>query len=218
MVVIAAAGVGAALWLGAPLREGASDDGGAFPQVARPTRHFRVERPADLAGADALVIYDRILEDMVAAYGKSGDPFAEVYRTWRRYNVAPYLSATHGERYVNNYANSAAIDYGKAEEAGTLPIGSVLAKDAFEVTERGDVLSAPLSLMEKMPPGFSPRFRDWRYTMIMPDGSLFGTTGGEGSERVEFCGECHIAAGDQQDHLFFVPEEYRTKFLNPTAE
>ena len=69
-----------------------------------------------------------------------------------------------------------------------------------------------------MPPGFSPRFRDWRYTMIMPDGSLFGTTGGEGSERVEFCGECHIAAGDQQDHLFFVPEEYRTKFLNPTAE
>ncbi len=56
--------------------------------------------------------------------------------------------------------------------------------------------------------------RDWRYTMIMPDGTLFGTTNSENSERVEFCMDCHIAAGDDQDHLFFVPTGYRAQFLN----
>ena len=50
--------------------------------------------------------------------------------------------------------------------------------------------------------------------MIMPDGILFGTTKGERSERVEFCMECHIAAGDEQDHLFFVPKPHRRRFLN----
>lgn len=198
-----------------PAVEPETDGGPAFPQVTRPTRHFRVERPAELADADALVIYDRILDDMVAAYRKSGDARAEVYRTWRRYNATPYLSATHGRRFVNNYANERAQAYGRAEAAGTLPEGSVLAKDAFEVTERGDVVTGPLALMEKMAPGFNPESRDWRYTMIMPDGTLFGTTKGEKSERVEFCVECHIAAGDEQDHLFFVPEPHRVKFLNP---
>ena len=69
--------------------------------------------------------------------------------------------------------------------------------------------------MEKMQPGFNLEGRDWRYTMIMPDGALFGTTNGEGSERVEFCMECHIAAGDEQDHLFFIPKQHRMRFLNP---
>ena len=65
----------------------------------------------------------------------------------------------------------------------------------------------------KMPSGFPGETRDWRYTMIMPDGSVFGTTYGEGSERVEFCATCHATAGAAPDHLFFVPERYRLRFL-----
>ncbi len=219
IVVLAFAAGGVVAWLRpwAPAREPASVEPSAFPRIARPTRHFRVERPADLADADALTIYDRIRGDMVAVYRRSGNPHAEVYHTWRRYNGTPYLSATHGNRYVNNYANPRAKAYGKAEKAGTFPAGSVLAKDSFEVSDRGDVITGPLSLMEKMPPGFNAASRDWRYTMIMPDGSLFGTTNGERSERVEFCADCHLAAGDEQDHLFFVPERYRMRFLNPAG-
>jgi class 3 adenylate cyclase len=215
--VVAAAGV--ALWLRpwVPETEKEAEDASALLQVVRPTRHFRVERPADLADADALSIYDRILDAMVAGYVKSKNPTAAAYRTWRRYNTAPYLSATHGKRYVNNYANDVAKAYGRFEEAGTLPVGSVLAKDSFEVTERGDVVTGPLALMEKMPAGFNPEGRDWRYTTIMPDGSLFGTTNGENAGRVEFCMECHIAAGDEQDHLFFIPGERRVRFLTPGA-
>jgi class 3 adenylate cyclase len=213
-LVIVAGGVALWLLLWAPTSEPETEESSVFPGIARPTRHFKVERPAELADADALTIYDRIVQNMVAAYKKSGNPHAEAYRSWRRYNTTPYLSATHGNRYVSNYANAQARAYGMAEQAGTLPEGSVLAKDSFEVTDRGDVLSGPLGLMEKMKPGFNPEGRDWRYTMIMPGGTLFGTTNGENSERVEFCMDCHIAAGDDQDHLFFVPETYRTQFLN----
>ena len=180
----------------------------------KPTRHFRVEQPAGLSGADALTIYNRILNDMVAGYRLSSLPDVDEYRNWRRFNTVPYRSAQHGERFVNNYGNDAAQDYRYFEAAGEMPAGAVLFKDSFAVTKRGDVFSGPLFVMEKMQPGFHLSSRDWRYTMIMPDGSLFGITNGEGSYRVEFCVTCHKLASDQNDHLFYIPERYRVRFLN----
>ncbi len=189
----------------------AAQESGTAPESSKPTRHFQVDRPAGLSDPAALTVYLRVLDEMVAGYRVSGDDNAALYRTWRRYNKTPYRSATHGARFVNNYANTIAKDYGKYEGAGQMPVGSVLAKDAFAVTERGDVFLGPLFLMEKMPAGFNPGSQDWRYAMIMPDGSLFGKTKGEGAERVEFCITCHRAAGDENDHLFFVPEEHRVQ-------
>jgi len=193
----------------APSREGT-----AFPDIARPTRHFRATRLADLTSLDAITIYDRIAEELSQAYKRSGIEFTGRYTSWTRYNSAPYPSATHGNRYVNNYANSIAKDYANLDKVESLPQGSILAKDSFEVTQEGDVLSGPLALMEKMQPGFNPQSRNWRYTMILPDGMVFGITNGEGSNRVEFCAECHVAAGEDRDHLFYIPERYRVKFLN----
>ena len=184
------------------------------PEESTPTRHFRVDRPADLSHAAALTVYLRILDEMVSGYRLSGLPGAADYRTWRRYNKTPYRSATHGERYVNNYGNMAGKPYGRFEEAGTMRVGTVLAKDSFAVTNRGDFFPGPLFLMEKMAPGFNAETRDWRDSMIMPDGSLFGVTGSEGSKRVEFCVTCHKAAGDDNDHLFFVPKEHRAKIFS----
>ena len=186
----------------------------------QPKRHFRVERPADLNDADALTVYTQVLKEMAGGYELSGDAAARGYRLWQRYNQAPYRSATHGERFVNNYANPMGRAYGQYEEAGALPAGAVLAKDSFAVTARGDVFAGPLFLMEKMPAGFDANAKDWRYTMIMPDGSLFGTSKGQGSEKVEFCVTCHRAAGDEADHLFFIPEEYRVKVMRvqPAAQ
>ena len=181
-----------------------SDDDATQPQG-----HFRVERPAELSDAEASTIYDRIRAASVAGYRLSGDRFAAAYVSWRRFNEAPYRSATHGRRFVNNYANEIAAAYGKHEDAGTLPVGSVLAKDSFAVTARGDVFTGPLFLMEKMPAGFDPEALDWRYSMIMPDGSLFGVTKGPDSGKVAFCVACHKEAGSRRDHLFFVPEKYR---------
>lgn len=183
----------------------------AQDNFAKPERHFRVERPANLDKRDALTVYNRILDDMVAGYMVSQDPTARRFRGWRRYNQAPYRSATHGERFVNNYANGIAADYDRLEEVDALPVGSMLAKDSFAVTSQGDVFTGPLFLMEKMPAGFNPPSRDWRYSMILPDGTFFGVTNGESSERVGFCITCHKTAGDKMDHLFFVPEDNRVQ-------
>jgi hypothetical protein len=212
IAAVAALAVSAAFGLVTGMTEEGPGSRGPAAELAQPTRHFRVPKPARLSAPDAVSIYDRIRDDMVAAYRLSQNPVTERYYTWRRYNQTPYLSATHGDRYINNYANAQAKSYGRKGEA-PMPAGAVLAKDSFTVTAQGDVFTGPLFLMEKMAPGFAPEGRDWRYTMIMPDGSLFGTTNGEGSERVAFCVSCHKTAGDAADHLFFVPEEYRRPFL-----
>jgi hypothetical protein len=179
-----------------------------------PSRHFQVDSPAELSDATALTVYLRVLDEMTAGYRLSGDGHAGAYRTWRRYNKTPYRSATHGQRFVNNYANTAAKAYGRYEAAGEMPAGAVLAKDSFAVTERGDVFLGPLFLMEKMPEGFNAKSADWRYTMIMPDGSLFGSTDGEGAQRVEFCITCHRSVAADNDHLFFVPEKQRVRIYS----
>jgi len=178
----------------------------------RPDRHFRIENPAGLSDADALAIYDRIRASMVAGYRLSSLPYAGSYIAWPRFNTVPYRSAQHGERYVNNYANDAAKAYGDYESSGSMPAGAVLVKDSFTVTQRGDVFSGPLFMMEKMAAGFDPPRRNWRYTMIMPDGSLFGTSKGQGAERIGFCAACHELTGAGRDGLFYVPEDYRVRF------
>jgi LysM repeat protein len=135
---------------------------------------------------------------------------AQEYQGWGRVNTAPYVSATHGSRYVNNYPGPEAADaYGQFEEIRAMPAGGRIAKDSFTVSPDGRVAVGPLFIMEKMPEGFNEASDDWRYAMIMPDGSLFGMTGGQGSQNVAFCAECHAIVADDQDSLYFMPEEFR---------
>ncbi|MGO1118112.1 cytochrome P460 family protein [Rhodovibrionaceae bacterium A322] len=170
--------------------------------------HPSVENPALLKGLDAEMLYQKLLPAMTQGYGLSELSVSTDYKSWQRYNSAPYRSAQHGRRFVNNYANDVASDYGLFEELEQLPPGSILAKDSFTVTDEGQVFSGPLFLMEKMEPGFHPPSGDWRYSMIMPDGSLLGETLGLGAAQVAFCIDCHALVA-RQDHLFFLPEIHR---------
>lgn len=170
--------------------------------------HFSAPDPAALTPERATAIYRDIRDQMVAGYRLSGDGAAENFIRWERYNSAPYQSATHGQRYVSNYANAAAESYQLYERAGVLPSGAVIVKDTFYVSQSGGVFPGALMIMEKMEAGFNDGTGDWRYTMIMPDGSLFGTTGGENAESVEFCGTCHALAA-ANDYLFFMPRAFR---------
>lgn len=165
--------------------------------------------PVQLTDAEAVAAYDCLLAEMKAAYAKSGNPVAASYSEWRRYSRNAYVSATHGNRFVQNYANPAAKAYGAFEGAGVMPAGAVLAKDSFTVTADGRVSVGPLFIMEKMQAGFYDDSDDWGYTMVMPDGTVFGTTKGEGTAKVEFCIGCHISVAPDVDSLMFIPEEYR---------
>jgi len=125
------------------------------------------------------------------------------------YASQPYVSDTHGGRFVNNYANATAANYGKYEAASRVAVGSMLAKDSFMVTGQGKTAAGPLFLMEKMPAGFKEASGNWRYTMVMPNGQIFGTTNGKNSGHVTFCYECHMVVAEEQDSLMFLPDEYR---------
>ena len=181
--------------------------GTCFAQVAT-QEHFQAPNAAELKGEAAEKVYSDLVKAMGEGYRLSRNEVAENYLSWQRYNKSPYRSATHGRRFVNNYANLIAKNYGKYEDAGVLPVGAVLAKDSVTVTKQGQASPGPLFIMEKMSAGFNPESGDWRYTMIMPDGSFFGETNGEGSKQVEFCISCHNAA-KKFDHLFFMPDSYR---------
>lgn len=169
--------------------------------------HIKIEKPGQMTPEKAEAAYLKIADDLAALYALSKDKSAARFRRWTRANTAPYLSATHGNRYVNNYANGIAerAGYGEGKQ---MPPGAVLAKDSFTVTNEGEVFGAALFLMEKLPPGVSPQTADWRYWMIMPDGSILGDTEDDSAGEVAFCHTCHKSVA-RNDFLFFVPKAFR---------
>jgi hypothetical protein len=173
-----------------------------------PRRHFRAKDVAELSDTEVETLYRKIQKRLQSGYGVSANQTARAYQQWNRANTAPYGSATHGRRFVNNYVNGKAEAYLKYEQSGALPAGAIIAKDSFVVAKDGTLTQGPLFIMEKMNKGFSYVSGDWRYSMVMPDGSFFGETGGENAKRVEFCIGCHLAR-EKYDHLYFVPTKYR---------
>ncbi len=181
--------------------------------VANPCNPCGAVESVDITSEEAETVYACLRGDMAAAYDKAGLAQVRGYQQWTNVAAVPYQSATHGSRYVNNYANATgAPRYSQFEEVGTMPSGSVIAKGSFVVNTNGTVAIGPLFIMEKMPGGFNAGTHDWRYTMVMPNGGVFGTTGGDGSANVQFCAECHAAVAESADSLFFLPEEFRAKF------
>jgi len=165
----------------------------------------------ELTDKEAAALYDCLMKELKAAYAKSGSQVALLYQSWPRYSTRAYVSATHGERHVQNYANPAARAYGAYEQAGEMPKGAVLAKDSFTVGKDGRAGAGPLFIMEKMGDGWNAASDDWRYSMIMPNGSVFGTTKAAGSQKVQFCADCHMTVTPDVDSMMFIPEEYRVK-------
>ncbi len=165
----------------------------------------------ELTDAEATNVYDCLLKELKTAYAKSDNKIALSYASWPRYSKRAYQSATHGSRFVQNYANEKGRAYGAFESAGTFPAGTVLAKDSFSVNVDGTISAGPLFIMEKMQAGFNSDSGDWRYTMIMPNGTIAGTTKGRGNENVEFCIGCHISVAPEQDSVMLIPKEYRVR-------
>jgi len=166
---------------------------------------------AELTAAEARTAYDCLVKDLVAGYVKSGLAVASHYKDWNVFSNQPYVSDTHGGRYVNNYGNALAASYDKYEKAGRMPVGALLAKDSFAAQGNGKVAAGPLFLMEKMAAGFNKDSGNWRYTMVLPNGQVFGTTNGAGSAKMKFCYECHMSVAEEQDSLMFLPDEYRAR-------
>lgn len=177
-----------------------------------PHEHPKIARPGRLSKQDAQVIYDTIADHMADKLAISGEPVASQYRRWWRVNDAPFLSATHGSRYVNVYANHIALraGYNDMRPGVEMVPGAVLAKDSFTFTDDRALFTGALFVMEKMAKGESENTAGWRYLMILPDGSVFADSSGAFPETAAFCHTCHIQASEF-DYLFFLPEAYRRR-------
>ncbi len=179
-----------------------------FAQTTDEDAHLAIENPAELTKDEARGHYKSLARRMARGYAAAQMDLNRNYQNWPLFNDAPYISATHGQRFVNSYANRMAHNYGTLQEGEVLPVGSVLAKDSMTVTDEGNVHPGALFVMEKLPAGTNPDTADWRYIMVMPDGSLFGDTMGNRADAVAYCHVCHEAVADR-DYTFYVPEEFQ---------
>lgn len=180
----------------------------ARPHATLPVAQPRVLNPADLSAAEAERVYQAILREMQSAYARSDDPVAWAYANWHRFNEKPYRSSRHGEAFVNVYGNEAAEAWQPG--SGPMPVGALVAKDSFVVTQDETIRVGALALMEKMPPGYDPENGDWRYLLIDSEGRLSGVTAGSAPDpAVRHCAACHGTAPSGQDHLFLVPAHLR---------
>ncbi len=203
--MLAAVAAAAALFVSVP-----SGPREALGQAAAPERaHPAMADPARLAPGRAEEFYQAIRARMAAAYAESGDPVFVEYQRWTRLTRYPYRAGNHGDRYANHYANDVAAQARRFEDAGALPVGSILIKDTFTATRSGQMTVGPLFLMEKMPAEFPSGAGSWRFMMLSPDGETIGLTGGRNSAAVEFCAACHHRAGADRDFLYFPPAEAR---------
>lgn len=167
----------------------------------------------EITPAEAQAVYDCLKPDMVAGYAKSSYGKTAGYTGWVNVAASPYASGTHGERYVNNYASPHGdYRYQQFEKAGTMPTGSVLAKDSFVIKANGKVSIGPMFIMEKMKAGSNKKTNDWHYVMIMPNGKVAGQTGSKSGISMQFCADCHNSAYPETDGLLLVPDEFRKKY------
>lgn len=168
--------------------------------------HIRVLDPAEVDPDEAEALYRTLRQRMIEGYARSG--LANIdYRGWQRFNSRPYVSDQHGARLVNVFGNDRSDRLHRASTEEPMPVGAMVVKDSFSLAASGGLARGPLFTMEKMTPGFFPAGGDWRYTMIMPNGKVFGSTNGEGSAAVAFCAECHKQAA-KRDFLFDLPDAF----------
>ena len=170
--------------------------------------HIAVENPAELSHLDANTIYDKLKDQLAEMYALANLVEIEDYQKWTRSNSAPYISATHGQRFVNNYVNEAGKSYNSLKKGSVFPLGTVLAKDSITVTDDGKQFMGAMFVMEKLAAGRNPETADWRYIMVLPDGTLYGDTMGDDPKQMRYCHTCHKVKSDQ-DYVFGVPEDYR---------
>ena len=129
---------------------------------------------------------------------------ADYQTTMTKMNREPFVSPTHGRRWVNVYVNRIGLDAYRRE--ADLPVGSIVVKESFEdvgghpdLAQRG-----PTFLMERRAPGYATTRGDYWYAIhwanpvgahsTMDNGQRLPPLYWRGrSARVQYCEDCHNA-------------------------
>lgn len=163
-------------------------------------------KKADLTAEQVNGLYDCIKSELREGYASKGGANTKEYTNWKVTATAPAAPGIHGKRFLLTFVNDIGFDeYVKfAEENVNMPVGSILAKESFNVSKKGKVKKGPLFFMTKVAAGGeADKYGNWVYAAFTPKGK-------EMKIKQAFCSACHNGYEDQDD-LGYPAEEVRIK-------
>lgn len=135
------------------------------------------------------------------------------YESWTKVSARPFVSPTHGNRFVEIYVNDVGLAAYTSD--AEFPPGSVIVKESWERDgDRPSAIRGPIFVMEKRAPGFSPEHGDWYYAIHWesPPPKFVKQLGGpiywrSPSPKVAYCWRCH---DDYDREVGLPPRDLRT--------
>ena len=158
----------------------------------------------DLNDEQVQALYDCIKGKLRDGYAAKGGTNTKEYQSWKNASTLPAVNGTHGKRFLMTFVNDAGYaEYTKfLEERGPMPVGSIIAKESFNVSKKGKVKSGPLFFMEKVAAGGdADQYGNWVYSAFTPKGKVMKI-------KQKFCHDCH-ANFEDQDALGYPGEDHR---------
>lgn len=163
----------------------------------------------DLTDAQVVELYECIKGELREGYSSQGDERATAYQSWGAAATVPGGVGNHGSRFLTTFVNDTGyLEYVRFKDEGVkMPVGTVIAKESFNVNKKGKVKRGPLFFMEKVAAGEADEFGNWVYSALQPKGKVMKI-------KQSFCHNCHTNFEDQ-DSLGYPEEDYRiTVFAN----
>lgn len=165
--------------------------------------------PGDMTHEEALKVYQCIADELYAGYNEvdPGWKHADIvgdYRDWVQVSTIPAAPGFHGGRFLVTWVNETGAEaYTQYAEDPQIPVGTLIAKESFQVTEAGELQRGPLFLMEKVETEASPDTMGWYYMAVAPNGNPMGI------DPWKDCNECHVGNFGHQGGLGYPVEEAR---------
>lgn len=132
------------------------------------------------------------------------------YKSYTKLNKEPFMSPTHGKRFVDVYVNDVGLEAFKTE--AELPVGTVVVKTSWETKDgKATDVAGPIFVMKKTD---SPDNEGWWYALHWAEvptkwqGAMKATQvyWRSPSKKVGYCVDCHDVYDNQ---IGGVPEESR---------
>jgi hypothetical protein len=157
----------------------------------------------DLTDAQVVELYECIKGELREGYTSQGNERAKAYQSWGAASTVPGGVGNHGSRFLTTFVNDIGyLDYVKFNDVDAkMPVGTLIAKESFNVSKKGMVKKGPLFFMEKVATGTADEYGNWVYSAVQPKGKPMKI-------KQSFCHNCH-GNFEGQDALGYPEEEYR---------
>ena len=162
--------------------------------------------PDELTIEDLQAIYECIGPKLKEGYAGKGNDWAKAYPNWKGASSAPAAPGVHSGQYLMTFVNDVGFDqYIQYNSDNTeMPVGTIIAKEAFTIKKNKKIKKGPLLFMEKVGLDQAPNTGGWRYSGLKPNGKKLKV------KEEGFCHACHQAY-PQNDFLGYPVENVRVK-------